>query len=181
MAQELTTPMFDKTQNDWLEFTKRLGYYFVANAIGDGDKQIVQQNLPRSTLGSSERVLQFRDILKLTFIKLILNPLISHCQKGVRIAKQFVMDVVVNTTNCIAGSKKQCHYGKNRGHFAIVCRKKSQQKHGDKTKAEANHVDASDDADDHSRLQVSTSFTCRLMFDVKVNDVSLEMVLTRGR
>ena len=39
MAQVLTAPQFDETQDDWVEFTERLGYYFVANAIDDRDKQ----------------------------------------------------------------------------------------------------------------------------------------------
>ena len=39
MAQVLTAPQFDETQDDWVEFTERLRYYFVANTIDDGDKQ----------------------------------------------------------------------------------------------------------------------------------------------
>ena len=71
----------------------------------------------------------------------------------------------------------ECHYCKKRGHIATVCHKKSRQKQGDKTKAQANHVDRGEDSDNYSMFQVSTSSTRPLMVTVKVNNVDLEMEL----
>ena len=74
----------------------------------------------------------------------------------------------------------ECHC-KKRGHIATVCRKKkSRQKQGDKTKAQANHVDGGEDSDNYSMFQVSTSSTRPLMVTVKVNGVDLEMELDMG-
>ena len=73
MAQVLTAPQFDETQDDWVEFTERLGYYFVANAIDDGDKQraILLTSAGASTYRLVKSLVLPQKITEFTFQELV--------------------------------------------------------------------------------------------------------------
>ena len=305
MAQVLTAPRFDETQDDWVEFTERLGYYFVANAIDDGDKQraILLTSAGASTYRLVKSLVLPQKVTEFTFQELVekvkthfnpkpspimkrfqfntrcqqegesvgvfvaaLRSIAEHCDYGDSLKdmlrdrivcgirdksvqcsllkeSKLTYDTALDTALAAESAKKdaqklqdstkveghslgdvcrvedkpssqgnkslqdggkesktvcyrcggkhdpshcrfreaECHYCKKRGHIATVCRKKkSRQKQGDKTKAQANHVDGGEDSDNYSMFQVSTSSTRPLMVTVQVNGVDLEMELDTG-
>ena len=301
MAQVVTAPQFNETQDDWVEFTKRLGYYFVANAIDDGDKQraILLTSAGASTYRLVKSLVLPQKVTEFTFQELVekvkthfnpkplpimkrfqfntrcqqegesvgvfvaaLRSIAEHCDYGDSLKDmlrdrivcgirdksvqcsllkelKLTYDTALDTALAAESAKKdaqklqnntkaeghvcrvedkpssqgnktlqdgskesktvcyrcggkhdpshcrfreaECHYCKKRGHIATVCHKKSRQKQGDKTKAQANHVDGGEDSDNYSMFQVSTSSTRPLIVTVKVNGVDLEMELDMGR